>query len=393
MILALVAAAALQSQDAAGFWERDALLGDWGGVRRSLADRGLTTTLEFTGEFLGTVHGGVERDTGADLLLDWVVEADLDRMLGWTGGSAKLNPLWLAGDGVSDSLGDLTQVSNITGRGGVRVFELWLQQALFDGAISLRAGILAADQEFAITGQGQLYYNSVFGGPVFLTANLAWPIYPVGALGARVRVEPAPGLSVQAAVYDGNPGTEDANRSGLRVRLHSDEGVFTIAEIGWTSGGDCPGTVKAGGFHHSGGGTSSSSGLGGGYALYEQKIYREGPLPGALDAFVRVGFVPEEKARVAFGADAGLNFTGLLPGRPLDVLGVGFIYARISRTFALAQPEPATWGYESVIETTYRLAVTPAWSFQPCVQVVLHPGGSSRVPDATVVGVRVDLLF
>lgn len=393
MLLALVAAAALQAQDPAGFWERDTLLGDPVGVREDLARVGLTSTLAFTGEVISGVSGGVDGDTGASLLLDWMIGADFERMFGWTGGSALLNPMWLAGDGISDDLGDLTQVSNIAGRGGVRIFEIWLQQALFDGALSVRAGILSGDQEFGITGQGMLYYNSVFGAPVFLTSNMAWPNYPLGALGARVRVEPSDQTYLQAAVYDGDPGTEEFNRSGLRVRLDHDEGVFTIAEAGWIFGEDGSGVVKAGAFYHSDDVAASSSGLGGAYALYEQKVYREGPIPGMLDVFVRVGFAQEHKAVVSMGVDLGMNFTGLVPGRPRDVLGFGFIYARISRDFARTQPEPQTWGYEAVFEATWKVMVTPAWSLQPGLQYLWHPGGSSQVDDATVLGIRTDINF
>ncbi len=398
MLLALVVAAALQAQDPPGFWERDALLGDWGGVRGTLADHGLRNTVAFTGEAISNVHGGIRHDSALAFLLDWVIEADFDRLLGWTGGSGKINPMWLAGDGVTHSVGDLTHVSNIEGYGTGRVFEFWIQQALLDGALSVRAGILAADQEFVITESGLLYYNSVFGGPVFLTANLTWPIYPVGAPGLRFRAEPTSSTYLQAAVYDGDPGSERFNRYGAKVRWNHSEGAFTIVEGGWLFGEGCPGALKAGAFYHTADFLEASSGrvtggLAGGYALYEQRVWADGPLPGALDAFVRLGVADRSRSFIELGVDAGLNFSGLLPGRPDDVLGLGFIYARVSEDHAQAQPDAPLWGYEAVLEATYKLIVTPAWSFQPGVQVILHPGGSSALPTATVLGLRVDLLF
>jgi carbohydrate-selective porin OprB len=69
------------------------------------------------------------------------------------------------------------------------------------------------------------------------------------------------------------------------------------------------------------------------------------------------------------------------------------IYARISRDFADAQPNPGPWGYESVFEATYKLAITPAWSLQPDLQLVFHPGGSTATPRATVLGLRIDVFF
>jgi porin len=395
-ILALMAAAAVQApQDPPGFWERNTLLGDLGGARTALEERGIIFALAFTAEVLSNVHGGVRRDTGADLLLDWVIDADLDKAIGWTGGSARVNPMWLAGDGIAGDVGDLTLVSNITGRGEVRVFEAWLQQAL-GPVFSLRAGILAADQEFIISTSGLLYYNSVFGGPVFVTPNLAWPIYPVGTPGARARFDLAPGVYVQGALYDGDPGAEDFNPTGLRVRLSDADGLFTIVEAGWTYGQALPGTIKVGRFHHTADfvdftSGATVSGLRGGYLVVEQKVWKGEE--GTLDAFLRFGFSEEDRSFVSFGIDAGLNFTGLVPGRPDDVLGLGGIYAHISRAFARSQPDRSLWGHETVFEATYKIAISPWWSLQPDLQVIVHPGGSTAIRNAVVLAIRIDLLF
>src|SRR5688572_14641240 len=197
MFTLLAACAAQDPQESPGFWERETFLGD---VREPLLDHGVSITLAFTGEVLSNVHGGLSRDVGADLLLDWVIDLDFDKAVGWPGCTARINPLWIAGDGIAGDVGDLTLVSNISGQGELRLFEAWFQQSLAK-VFSLRAGILAADQEIILTSSGMLYYNSVFGGPVFLTPNLAWPLYPVGAPGARARVDFGHGLYVQGAVY------------------------------------------------------------------------------------------------------------------------------------------------------------------------------------------------
>lgn len=388
-LLSLLALA--PAQESPGFWERQALLGDLGGARKTLEDHGVTFVLAFTGEVLSNVHGGAERDVGADQLLDWVIDADLDKAVGWTGGSARINPMWLAGDGIANNLGDLTLVSNITGLGGVRLFEAWLQQSI-GGVFSVRAGILAADQEFVLSTSGLLYYNSVFGGPVFLTPNLAWPIYPVGAPGVRARADLADGLYLQGACYDGDPGSEAFNRTGVRLRFRDVDGVFAIVEAGWAAGDALRTTIKAGGFHHSADFTDFTSGTAvsgnsGGYVVVEQRI------AAGIDAFLRAGFAEQDRSVVSLGIDAGVNFTGAIPGRPEDVLGLGLIYARISRAFASSQPDRPHWGHETVIEATYKIVIAPWCSLQPDLQYLLHPGGSTGTPNALVLAMRVDLLF
>ncbi len=390
-------------QDTPGFWKRDTLLDDAGGGRSTLSERGVTFTLAFTGEFISNMHGGVHQDSGCDMLLDWVLDADLKKAIGWPGATARVNPMWIVGDGVNADVGDLTGVSNISGRGGVRIYEAWLEQSLFDDVLSIRAGILAADQEFILSNAGMLYYNSVFGGPVFLSPNLRWPIYPLGALGARINVALTEDVYVRAAAYDGDPGSEDANRSGLRTRLANGEGVFAISEAGWTLDKEKSLTLKAGGFHHSGKfvdfpSGSTKRGLSGGYVAAEHVICRDfSPIgsckEGKIDVFFRSGLAQDDRALVFFGTDAGVNVTGLIPGRPADVLGLGVIYARISRQFADTQSDTAAWGHETIFEATYKVTLTPWWSLQPDLQYVIHPGGSTAIPNATVVGVRLDLLF
>ena len=134
MIGALLVAAALQAPPS--WWDEPTMVGDRLGIRPTLAEAGVTSGIAFTGEVISNVDGGLERDTGADLLLDWVIDVDLNKAVGWTGGSARINPMWLAGDSLTGDVGDLTIVSNIAGRGGVRVFEAWLQQSLFDKVVT-----------------------------------------------------------------------------------------------------------------------------------------------------------------------------------------------------------------------------------------------------------------
>jgi len=257
---------------------------------------------------------------------------------------------------------------------------------------------MGADQEFAISTTGLLYFNSSFGAPTFLTANLAWPIYPVGALGGRIRCELGSGVYLMGAVYDGDSGSEEFNRTGFRVRLTHSDGLFSIGGIGWITGGEHPGLIKLGGFYHSADFVKLSTGkpdagFGGAYTVFQRKIYKEVFIPGELDVHARVGVAQQDRAFINLGVDASANFTGLLPVRPADVLGVGWIYARVGRDFALAQPNPGPWSYESIIEVTYKFVVTPALNFQPDFQHIFHPGRTSATSNATVIGVRVDIKF
>lgn len=344
-------------------------------------ERGLGWTLTGTAEVFSNVRGGLDTGTEGELLLDAVIDADLETLLGWTGAKARINPMWIEGHGLSrEHVGDFTKVSNIDARDAVRVFEVWLQQGV--GGLSLRAGILAADQEFALAEAGTLFVNGTFGPPVVLTLNAPFSAYPLGSLGARLRVEPAEGFYAQAALYEGSPDSEAQNRSGLEVRLHHDEGLLWVGEAGWSGEGAA---VKMGGFVHSGEFLDHSSGLlrRGHHGVYGVV---EGSIAPGLTLFVRVGAGPERNALLSRYGEAGVVWTGAIPGRPDDQLGIACVHARLSDEIPGAR-------YEAVVEATYKAVLTPWLALQPDVQFIRHPGGFGDVDDATVVGIRIDVLF
>ena len=49
------------AQEPPGFWHRDTLTGDWGGLRTALADQGVTISASYTAEVFANVQGGMKR--------------------------------------------------------------------------------------------------------------------------------------------------------------------------------------------------------------------------------------------------------------------------------------------------------------------------------------------
>ena len=114
-----------------------------------------------------------------------------------------------------------------------------------------------------------------------------------------------------------------------------------------------PGTLKLGGWYHTGvfsdqrydtSGVSLASpfssgvparhrGDFGGYAVVDQVLWRPtGTSDRGLSAFVRLGGSPANRNLVEFHADAGLSYTGLIPGREADSVGIGAAYERIGES-------------------------------------------------------------
>ena len=139
----------------------------------------------------------------------------------------------------------------------------------------------------------------------------------------------------------------------------------------------------------SGGNPHLCRGTSGIYGIIDQQIYRPegGDAESGISVFSRISAAPSDRNLVDFFLDAGMVFSGMLPGRPDDKFGASFIYARMSDhvraldrdTIIFTGAGQPLRDFETVIELSYQAVVRPGWSLQPVFQYVIHPGGN--VPD------------
>src|SRR5262249_4172722 len=156
-----------------GLWTRDTLTGGWGGLRPALAERGLAFAFNYIGETLATVRGAQRRLAIYEGRLEMTFEADLEKAIGWPGGTFHVTGYQIHGRGLSaNALSNLLTASGIEAERSSRLFTLWLEQAWAGKKVSLRVGQLAADDEFAISTTAATFANSTFGWPGILAANL-----------------------------------------------------------------------------------------------------------------------------------------------------------------------------------------------------------------------------
>ncbi len=78
---------------------------------------------------------------------------------------------------------------------------------------------------------------------------------------------------------------------------------------------------------------------------------------------------------------------GLLPGRPLDVLALGF-----GRSSFNSQLNPGL-NPEAVLELNYSFNLNANLTLQPVLQWVLNPGGTGQLNDILAAGLQVQLQF
>ena len=444
IITVITAGAEEAAKQPASIWDQDTLTGDWGGARTALKDKGIDITLISINEIMGVLSGGLNRQVSYEGRFEFSVDADLDKLLGWKGATTHFTIYQLnnAGHVAADNVGSIGDVSNIDALATTRLFTAWFQQGLFDDKVSVRIGQIAADDEFFGTPTGSNLLNSTFGWASILAANMTsgGPVFPLATPGVRVAVKPNEQLTLQTALFSGNPAGPNCNDTPQACNRYGTAfsftgGVLWMGEVQYAINQDkkaigLPGIYKLGGWYATadfadehygvnGAGMIVSladpavtgplyhRGNGGIYAVADQMVWRADKT--SLNLFARGGLAPSDRNLVSYYLDGGAGIKGLLPDRADDVFTVGVAYARISRdaaaldqdTLVLNGPSYPIRDAEVVFEASYQVQIAPWWAVQPDLQYIVHPGGNVPDPNnpnvtvgnAFVAGVRSTIKF
>jgi porin len=408
-----------------------------------LKDRGIDITLNYIGETFDVMAGGVQKRPSYEGRAEFSLDADLQKLIGWTGATTHLTvyDIHNSGHNVAENVGSIADPSNIDAYHTLRLFTAWYEQS-FGERFSVRIGQLAGDDEFITSETAGGLINGTFGWAGILAANMTngGPAYPLATPGARLRINPADNVSVLVGVFSGDPAGPNCNDDPQVCNAHGTTfsfygGSLWMGELHYKlNQGEhaigLPGTYKIGGWyatanfpdqHFGVDATGAVVSLGvdptadpiqhrgnwGLYALADQMVWRQGDR--SVNLFVRGGFSPADRNLLSWYVDGGAGFTGLLPGRPADVLTFGVAYAEISSDAvaadqdALAANGPPSFirDHEVVFEVSYAFQIAPWWIVKPDFQYIIHPGGNVAHPDdpavtvgdAAIFGVRSTFTF
>ena len=415
--------------------------GDWSKMRADLADAGVKLGLQEQSEVWGNLVGGVRPGAVYEGLTTASLELDLKGLAGWPGAKVFASGFWIHGRGPSANLvGNLQLLSNIEATRSVKLYDLWLEQSAFDKRLSVRIGQEGANDELMVTQYGAVFLNSSFGFPGLPAADLpsGGPNYPMATPFARVRYQATDALSLTTAIFNGDPappGRGDPqlrDRHGTAFRLN--DHTISFAELWYSTDlgsrdGGLPGVYKLGAWyssshfadqlHDSAGrsladpqSTAIPGNRSGDFAVYgiiDQLIWR---LPGADDqgigVFLQVMGAPSEFNVSNLFMEGGLNWKGLINGRPMDTFGLAVSHLGISPALQTLGRDIVRFSgsgvpfrnNETVLEATYLFQVAPWWRLQADAQLVINPGagipsGASSNPlkDSLVLGMRATIAF
>jgi porin len=422
-------------------WTRDTLTGDWGGLRSSLEDAGVKFGLLEQSELWGNLTGGLHQGVVYDGLTTASLTLDLDKLAGWTGATFFVDAYQIHGRGPDANLnGNLQDVSNIEATRDTKLYQLWLEQHLWDGRLIIRVGQEGANDQMMITQYGALFLNSSFGYPGMLPVDLpqGGPNYPIAAPFVRVQLQPINRITLVGAVFNdapapngpGDPQLRDKGGTAFRLNGHA----LAFGELWYSvnqqdNAPGLPATYKLGFWTDSArfndqlfdtNGVSLANPASNGmprqhspdfaiYGIVDQMVWQQpGNKKQGIGVFLQIMGAPGQFNMGNLFIEAGLNWMAPFRGRDNDVFGLGVSYLGISpatRRFgsdlvAVTGSGARYASNETVIEGTYLYQATPWLSLQPDVQVIVNPGAgipSSFSPtplkNDVIAGVRASIVF
>jgi porin len=372
--------------------------GDWFGLRRNLEDAGVMVNARLVADYSKVFQGGASpAGTAFRDLFQLNLTLDAGKLVGLQGGTVFANFQNQAGDNGSKDVGDLQGFDSIDADGRTQLSELWYQQALFDQKLLIKLGKIDPNSVFALPVNGGEFVHS--GGGI--SPNILIPQYPDPATGAQAVFAPTEHLYLGGGVFDGS--FQDGIRPGSYGPAHffgkPPNSLSLVGETGfkWGTGtGELPGRLALGAWHDTAtfqrfDGTTQH-GASGYYLVLDNTFWRANPKDDndarGITGYLQYAYADPHITPLWQHVGGGLTWTGPLPFRADDALGVGANYARLSN-----DAPGLTATFELAIELFYRIQVTPFLSIKPDLQYIINPGGIHGQGDALVGTVRLQVEF
>lgn len=389
---------------------RPYLLGDWGGKRTALSEKGITFDFFYISDMQANPSGGLKQTQGGWERARGTMDINFDQLISWRGLSFHVTGLWQSGADIGLKIGTLANPSDLVSAHATRLDSFWLQQLFFDKKLRVRAGQLAGLD---------FYGNQEYGGSWLIEpmgyafGNLFTSVFesfnPAGTPGAEIRFAPKRSVYVKSAVMAGNRNPYQQDPSGFHFAI-KDTPDF-LFETGYlinqpdsansaSSSKSYPGEYKFGGVYNGGKFPDPEGRMTGGnylvYGMASQAVFRtDAGSNRGLDTTIGFDWSPGDVARENFQLTAGARFNAPFARRSKDRIACGFVYSKISDPFsnfgALLGGPPL--GSEKAFELNYALQVRPYFLIQPTFQYYVDVGGNSALPNAPVLGFRTKVTF
>lgn len=352
--------------------------------------------IRYIADVMSNLSGGLE--TGSRYMdnLDLSLEVDAERAMGWNGATLFLYGVYNNGKALSgDLVGDAQALSSIeTGVEAARLLEAWIDQRFLDDRASIRVGLYDLNSEFDVIDTADLFLHAAQTTTFALAqSGEAGPsIFPVTSLAARAEFRLTDALLLRTAVLDGVPGDPDHPKR-TAVKLGDGDGALLVSELEYGAGSM---RAAAGYWRYTARFEDLQTGRlrrgnDGIYALVEGRVYEDPDDPRrGLALYAHGGWASAGVNPFKYSLAAGAVYTGILPARPEDDLGLSVAWVESGGPYKRADDALKR---EVAFELTYRARINDMIAIQPDIQYVINPGVAPDVKDAFVIGLRLDLAW
>lgn len=387
----------LEAEPSEEFAASEHLLGDLFGTRAQLAQRGIAIDPIYTADFTSNFRNGADTSGSAFLhIFNLYVTVETEPLLGLRGGTFYADLLTQDGQSPSDEAGDYQLISEYDYGGRTQVSEIWYEQVLLEEKLRVVIGKIDANAQFCYAENSYDFSNGGLNYGFPISQFNFMPTAPDPAFGAAVFGTINEQLSIGGGVFDGAlQEGKLTGKLGPGTLFDDPSDLYLVGEAAFNlDAGGNPWIVKLGAFHHTGtfdefdGGTQD--GNTGFYALLDATLWKE--VPGdeedaqGLGAFAVYDTADSDVTEVDHHFAGGLAWTGALPGRDSDVIGLGASYVHFSGGAGFLDTG------ELSIESFYKLAITEFLSVKADLQYIKDPGGAG-LEDALVGLLRVQVAF
>lgn len=411
LVVALLAAAASVSADetvgrgregAEAWYHREQLAGDPGGWRSRLSESGVLLQ-GFYNQYLAWKPTGGAQDgshAGSSGSYDFFAYADGDMLLGSTGLTGLLHVKGQYDSNVNGETGAISQpIDDADFNEGIYVDELWLQQALFDNRLRVRAGFLEQQTVFDRNAYANNEDRQFMAS--FLDNDGVVPL-PNG-FGADVVAAPWRWLELAVGIVDAD---NSPTHWGVGGAFDSFDSLTSHFEVNFRVSSipglvDRPGSYRFGAFRDGRDRVvferaaavpprppTKRRGSWGFYLSFDQSLWADPLDPRrSLGVFARFGHADEDTNPVEWFWSTGLQLAGPFPSRADDALGVGVYQAIASDAYQRTRAQ--AFDEETGLELYYRLSVFAWLDVTADFQYIANPGLSGQNDDAVIGALRI----
>jgi porin len=390
------------------------LTGNWGGVRTSLTQMGISLHAMSYTEFADNVSGG--KAIGNSTANEFIFGTDLDlgKLAGVPGGTVHIlfADRMISGPAVSTTdIGNEFAVQNNFGLGEVlRLAQFSYEQTFDNGLIDTQAGFFANGNYFATNiALGCDFQNTAFCGHVETPFFNAGVTVLQGRWGGMLKLNTTPDTYIQSGIWDVNP-TDALAQNSFKISFNGSTGFTVPVEFGWSptiGPNKLPGTYKIGGYYDSSEASEEGfpkieeHGKYGGYIMGNQMLFNLGTgTQRGLIAFAQGTISDKRTALIPFFYNFGLILQGPFSSRPKDYLAVGLARSFVNKNAADAAVELAgdldkAQAGETDFEVDYGIQIAPWLRIHPNLEYITSPGAFSQkaIKNALTVGTQMEITY